>query len=138
VVDTTMTVRSSSGPVTSTVRHHAIGPIGASAIDAMLPNPQVFKSGRHYAAFLELTPRKDSSGKTVKRSGIANKGDTYLRRMLVQGRLRTLAKVRSGQVKGASAWVLRMAAHPSSDESNLDEVPDRSVTRLWLASPGPG
>ena len=89
-----------------------IGPVGASAIDAMLPNPDVFKSGRHFAAFLGLTPREDSSGKTVRRGAITKKGDSYLRRILVQGATSYLAKVRSGQVKGASAWVLRMAAHP--------------------------
>jgi len=89
-----------------------IGPVGASAIAAMLPNPQVFKSGRHFAAFLGLTPREDSSGKTVRRGPITKKGDSYLRRILVQGATSYLAKVRSGRVTGASAWVLRMAAHP--------------------------
>jgi transposase len=89
-----------------------IGPVGASAIDAMLPDPHVFKSGRHYAAFLGLTPREDSTGKTVRRGAITKKGDTYLRRILVQGATSYLAKVRSGRIKGASAWVLRMAAHP--------------------------
>jgi transposase len=89
-----------------------IGPIGASVIDAMLPNPQVFASGRHFAAFLGLTPREDSSGKTVRRGGITKKGDTYLRRILVLGATSHLARVRRGQVQGVSAWVLRMAAHP--------------------------
>ena len=89
-----------------------IGPLGASAIDAMLPNPHVFKSGRDFSAFLGLTPREDSSGKTVKRGPITKKGDTYLRRILVLGATSYLARVRRGQVKGASAWVLRMAAHP--------------------------
>jgi transposase len=89
-----------------------IGPVGASAIDAMLPNPHVFKSARHYAASLGLTPREDSSGKTVRRGGITKKGDTYLRRILVQGATSYLARVRSGKIKGVSAWVLRMAAHP--------------------------
>lgn len=89
-----------------------IGPVGASAIDAMLPDPHVFKSGRHYAAFLGLTPREDSTGKTVRRGAITKKGDTYLRRILVQGATSYLAKVRSGRIKGASPWVLRMAAHP--------------------------
>ena len=89
-----------------------IGPLGASAIDAMLPNPHVFKSGRDFSAFLGLTPREDSSGKTVKRGPITKKGDTYLRRILVLGATSYLARVRRGQVQGASAWVLRMAAHP--------------------------
>jgi transposase len=89
-----------------------VGPIAASVIDAMLPNPKVFKSGRHYAAFLGLTPREDSSGKTVRRGAITKKGDTYLRRILVLGATSYLARVRRGKVKGVSAWVLRMAAHP--------------------------
>ena len=89
-----------------------IGPIAASVIDAMLPDPQVFKSGRHYAAFLGLTPREDSSGKTVRRGPITKKGDTYLRRILVLGATSYLAAVRRGKVKGVSAWVARMAAHP--------------------------
>jgi transposase len=62
-----------------------IGPIAASAIDAMLPAPRVFQSGRHFAAFIGLTPREDSSGKTVRRGPITKKGDTYLRRILVLG-----------------------------------------------------
>jgi len=89
-----------------------IGPVGASVIDAMLPNPHVFKSGRHFAAFLGLTPREDSSGKTVRRGGITKKGDTYLRRILVLGATSYLAAVRRGKVKGVAPWVLRMAAHP--------------------------
>jgi transposase len=90
----------------------AIGPIGASMIDAMLPNPHVFKSGRHYAAFLGITPREDSSGKTVRRGPITKKGDGYLRRILVLGATSYLAAVRRGKVKGVSPWVLKMAAHP--------------------------
>jgi transposase len=89
-----------------------IGPIGASVIDAMLPNPEVFKSGRHFAAFLGLTPREDSSGKTIRRGGITKKGDSYLRRILVLGATSYLARVRRGLIKNVSPWVARMAAHP--------------------------
>ena len=89
-----------------------IGPIAASAMDAMLPNPHVFRSGRQFSAFLGLTQREDSTGKTVRRGPITKKGDTYLRRILVQGATSYLARVRRGQVQGASAWVLRMATHP--------------------------
>ena len=89
-----------------------IGPVGASAIDALLPNPQLFRSGRDFAAWVGLTPREDSTGKTIKRGPITKKGDGYLRRLLVLGATSYLARVRRGQVKGASAWVLKMAAHP--------------------------
>jgi transposase len=89
-----------------------IGPVGASAIDAMLPDPRLFCSGRDFAASLGLTPREDSSGRTVRRGPISKKGDGYLRRLLVLGATAHLARVRRGQTKGASPWVIRMAAHP--------------------------
>jgi len=94
------------------MRIPTIGPIGASAIDCLLPNPHVFASGRDFAAWTGLTPREDSTGKTIKRGPITKKGDGYLRRLLVLGATSYLARVRRGQIKGASAWVLRMAAHP--------------------------
>ena len=89
-----------------------IGPIGASAIDCLLPDPHAFRSGRDFAAWNGLTPREDSSGQSVRRGPITKKGDGYLRRILVLGATAYLARVRRGHTKGASAWVLKMAAHP--------------------------
>jgi transposase len=89
-----------------------IGPVGASAIDALLPDPQLFRSGRDFAAWVGLTPREDSSGKTVRRGSITKKGDGYLRRILILGATSHLARVRRGQTKGVSAWTLKMASHP--------------------------
>jgi transposase len=89
-----------------------IGPVGASAIDCLLPDPGVFRSGRDFAAWAGLTPREDSSGKTVRRGPITKKGDGYLRRLLVLGATSYLARVRRGQSKAASPWVVKMAAHP--------------------------
>jgi transposase len=89
-----------------------IGPMGASAIDCLLPDPHVFKSGRDFAAWNGLTPREESSGKTVWRGPITKKGDGYLRRILVLGATAYLARVRRGLIKCASPWVVKMAAHP--------------------------
>jgi len=89
-----------------------IGPLGASALEVMLGNPHVFQSGRHFAAFLGLTPREDSSGKTVRRGPITKKGDTYMRRILVLGATSYLARVRRGLMRSSPAWVVKMAAHP--------------------------
>jgi transposase len=89
-----------------------IGPAGASAIDAMLPNPNVFKSGRDFAAWIGLTPREESSGNTIRRGGISKKGDGYLRRLLVLGATARLALIRRGRAKNVSDWELKMAAHP--------------------------
>lgn len=43
---------------------------------------------------------------------ITKKGDGYLRRLLVLGATAYLARIRRGQIKEASEWQRRMAAHP--------------------------
>ncbi|WP_201662664.1 transposase, partial [Paraburkholderia sabiae] len=48
-------------------------------------DPQQFRNGRQFAAWLGLTPRQRSSGGKSKLGGITKRGDTYLRTLLVQG-----------------------------------------------------
>ena len=90
----------------------SIGPMGASAIEAALPNPHVFRSGRDFAAWMGLTPGVDKSANTVRKMPITKKGDGYLRRLLVLGATMRLALIRRGRAKDVSAWERRMAAHP--------------------------
>jgi transposase len=62
-----------------------IGPITASAIVATVADPSCFKSGRHFAAWLGLVPRQNSSGGKERLGRITRAGDPYLRRLLVVG-----------------------------------------------------
>jgi len=81
----------------------SIGPFIATALTATVGDPRNFASGRHFAAWLGLTPRQYSTGGREKLGGISKRGDGYLRRLLVHGARATVARVRTGQVK--SAWV---------------------------------
>jgi transposase len=60
-----------------------IGPIIATAIAATIPDPSVFRSGREFAARLGLVPRQNSTGGRARLGGISKRGDSYLRRLLV-------------------------------------------------------
>ena len=62
-----------------------IGIIGASAIAATVTDPNAFRSGRDFAAWVGLVPRQDSTGGKQKLGPISNQGDRYLRRILVVG-----------------------------------------------------
>ena len=62
-----------------------IGIITASALVASVTDPQLFTSGRQFAAWLGLTPRADSSGGKERLGRISKMGDQYLRRLLVTG-----------------------------------------------------
>ena len=81
----------------------SIGPYIATAIAATVGDPRNFASGRHFAAWLGLTPKQHSTGGKEKLGGISKRGDSYIRRLLIHGARATVARVRSGQMK--SAWL---------------------------------
>jgi transposase len=60
-----------------------IGPIIATAIAATVADPSIFDSGREFAAWLGLVPRQNSTGGKTRLGGISTRGDSYLRRLLV-------------------------------------------------------
>ncbi|MBD2812602.1 IS110 family transposase [Xenorhabdus sp. Vera] len=62
-----------------------IGPVIATAIVSRVGDPGLFKNGRHFAAWLGLTPRQYSSGGKTRLAGITKRGDGYIRKLLVQG-----------------------------------------------------
>jgi transposase len=62
-----------------------LGPIGASAILAAVPDARVFKTARDFAAWLGLTPRQFSTGGKQRSGGISKQGDRTLRTLLTLG-----------------------------------------------------
>ena len=62
-----------------------IGPITASAIVATVGNAAQFRSARHFAAWIGLVPKQNSSGGKQRQGGISKQGNPYLRRLLVIG-----------------------------------------------------
>lgn len=62
-----------------------VGPIVASALVASVADATVFRTGRHFAAWLGITPREWSSGMKRRQGRISKRGDAYLRRLLILG-----------------------------------------------------
>jgi len=59
--------------------------ITATALAATVTDPDQFRSGRQFAAWLGLTPQQHSTGGKTRLGGISKQGDRYLRRLLVVG-----------------------------------------------------
>ncbi len=76
-----------------------IGPITASAIAATVPDPAQFRSGRQFAAWIGLVPRRNSSGGKERSGRISKRGDRHLRRLLVVG---ATAVIRHARTRGAA------------------------------------
>lgn len=62
-----------------------VGPLTATAIVAHVGSAKQFKNGRAFAACMGLTPREHSSGGKQKLLGITKRGDSHIRRLLIQG-----------------------------------------------------
>jgi len=83
-----------------------IGPITAITM-ALSVNPANFESGRHFAAWLGLTPKEHSTGGKHRLGGISKAGNERLRQLLVVGTMAVLRFAKPGS-KSASAWLLQL------------------------------
>src|SRR5262249_9337560 len=69
-----------------------VGPIGATMLALKAPDPGNFRSARHFAAWIGLTPRDHSTGGKTRLRGITRAGDEALRSLLVVGARRWFGK----------------------------------------------
>ena len=62
-----------------------VGVLTATALVALVGDTRRFRSGRHFASFLGLTPKEDSSGGRRRLGAISKQGDVYVRMLLTHG-----------------------------------------------------
>ena len=86
-----------------------IGPITATAIVASVGSSSQFRSGRHFAAWLGLVPRQNSSGDKERLGRISKRGDKYIRRLLVIGATSVIRYARSKTAQ-RNDWLNRLLA----------------------------
>jgi len=86
-----------------------VGPVIATAMLALAPPAETFRSGRDFAAWLGLTPRQRSTGGKERLGRITKAGERTLRRLLIIG---AAAVVRHASKHGApeGSWLARMLA----------------------------
>jgi transposase len=86
-----------------------VGPLTASTVLAMAPDPSRFSCGRHFAAWLGLVPRQHSTGGHSRLGRISKMGDRTLRRLLISGAMAVImgARRRDGF---AESWLGRLLA----------------------------
>ncbi len=86
-----------------------IGPLIATALEALAPPPETFRSGRDFAAWVGLTPVQKSTGGKQRLGRTSRMGERTLRRLLI---IAASAVVRWAKRKGvpAGSWLARMLA----------------------------
>jgi transposase len=86
-----------------------VGIMGASAIAATVTDPNLFRNGREFAAWLGMTPKQNSSGGKERLGRTSKRGDKYIRCLLVAGAVAVLRHTRNRTTKDA-AWVRGLLA----------------------------
>jgi len=82
-----------------------VGPIIATAIAATVADAGVFRSGREFAAWLGLVPRQNSTGGKARLGGISKRGNSYLRRLLVNSAHTVLLCSKAAK---ADPWIISL------------------------------
>jgi transposase len=125
-------------PLRSLVQIPGVGLLTATALYASVGNIHAFKSGRHLASWLGLTPKESSSGARRRLGRISKKGDVYLRTLLTHGARSALLiaqrRRQSGQpLSRIQQWAMERAAHqhPNKAVIALANKLARVVWAVW-------
>ncbi len=84
-----------------------VGPIGGVSFALKVPDAKAFRSGRHFAAWVGITPRENSTAGKHRPGKISREGDEDLRRLLVLGATAVIQQAKRGR---ASPWLLGLLA----------------------------
>ena len=82
-----------------------VGPIGAALLTMKTPAPELFRSGRQFAAWMGLTPKDHSTAGKARLGVITRAGDEALRSALVGGATAVIHHAQRGGK--ASPWLGR-------------------------------
>ena len=104
-----------------------IGPIGAVSFALRVTDPKSFRSGRHFAAWLGLTPKDHSSGGKRRQGRISRQGNEALRKLVVLG---ATAVIRFAKPGHASPWLLNLLARKPKKLAAI-ALANKMARTLW-------
>ena len=99
-----------------------VGPLTATALVAAVGDASVFKSGREMAAWLGLVPRQHSTGGTPTLLGISKRGDSYVRKLLIDG------------ARSALRWAGKKSDRQSRWVCEVEQRRGRNIATVALAN----
>ena len=106
-----------------------VGIISASALVAGIGDGRAFRNGRHLAAFLGLTPRQNSTGGKTRLYGIHKGGDSYLRKLLVDG-ARSVMRVAKRKTDAHSQWLAAIARRRHKNVATVAQA-NKTARIVW-------
>lgn len=115
----------SSEPCRRLMEIPGVGPLIATIFVASMGDGREFKNGRHASAWVGLVPRQHSTGGKPRLLGITKRGDTYLRKLVIQG---ARAKVRCRN--GKDERITRLEQQKGFNKTAV-AVANKNVRIMW-------
>jgi transposase len=106
-----------------------VGALVANAIVASVAEPQRFRNGRQFAAYLGLVPRQHTTGGKPKLLGISKAGNRYLRMLQVHGARSSMFHHR-GKEDPRSRWVAKLVERRGFHKANV-ALANKNARVLW-------
>jgi transposase len=120
------------------LRIPGVGLLTATALYASIGNIHTFRSGRHLASWLGLTPKEHSTGGRRRLGRISKQGNTYLRMLLTHGARSALLAAQRREKRGEAlshlqGWALERArtTHVNKAVIALANKLARIVWAVW-------
>lgn len=108
-----------------------IGLLTATALVGFIGDVSRFPSGRHFAAYLGLTPSEHSSGLRRRLGRISKHGDVYLRTLLIHGARAVLVTAqRQPHPKGLHLWGLQLQRRIGNNKTAV-AVANKMARIVW-------
>ena len=95
-----------------------IGIMTATAIAAAIPDKTEFKNGRHLAAWIGLVPKHTGTGGKTRILSTSKRGNSYLRRLFIQGAGALLIWVKNKSDK-VSNWAAELKSKKGSNKAKV-------------------
>lgn len=93
-----------------------VGPLGAAMLVMKTPDARLFKSGRHFAAWIGLTPKDHSTAGKQRLGVITRAGDEALRSTLVAGAMAVIQQALR-RPERASPWLISLLKRKAAKEA---------------------
>ena len=107
-----------------------IGPKTATAVVAAIGKGTEFKNGRHFATWLGLVPRQQSSGNKQVLMNMTEKGDKHLRTLFIHG-ARAVVRVAMNNNNGSLyQWVNQLKERRGFNKTTV-AVTNKNARIIW-------
>lgn len=110
-----------------------VGPTTAAAMVATVGEPQEFRNGRQFAAWLGLTPKQHSTGGKTRLGRITRRGDAYLRTLLILGAKSALQAALRKPPEGRhrlQQWIVKVLARIGYHKT-LVAIANKHARIIW-------